>query len=68
MSAPPAWLAADGTPIACREKLAVLEENALELRQAMQNAFEDAVLIGVDAAAMRAWMVAEIAALASPRR
>ncbi len=70
MTASPAttWLAADGAPIACRDKLRVLEENAAELRQTMQDAFDDAVLMGVDEAAMRATLNAMVAALKTPRR
>jgi hypothetical protein len=48
MSATPIWRQPDGAPIACREKLRVLEENHAELAIVMQDAFEDAVLMGVD--------------------
>ncbi len=47
------WPGADGAPVSCREKLRTLEENHAELRQMMQDAFEDALLMGVDEAAMR---------------
>ncbi len=53
MSVPSIWPQADGNPVSCREKLKVLEENYVELSQVMQDAFEDAVLMGVDAVAMR---------------
>ncbi len=62
------WRTADGTPIACREKLKMLEENAAELQQAMQDAFEDAVLMGVDEAAMREWFTQAAASLRTPKR
>ena len=63
-----AWQLADGSPVSCREKLKVLDENRDEVRQVMQDAFEDAVLMGVDEAAMRG-LFAEIAqGLASPKR
>lgn len=69
MSAPPAtWPGADGKPISCREKLKVLAENHEEARQALQDVFEDAVLMGVDEAAMRRILADLVAALQSPKR
>jgi len=62
------WLQSDGTPVACREKLKVLAENQAELAQVMQDAFEDAVLMGVDEAAMRALLASMVAGLRSPNR
>ncbi len=63
-----AWQQADGTPVACREKLRVLEENHAELVQVMQDAFEDAVLMGVDESAMREHLMATVRGLRSPKR
>ena len=52
---PPAtWPQPDGNPVACREKLRMLAENHAELAQALQDAFEDAVLMGCDEAQFRA--------------
>jgi hypothetical protein len=68
MSGPATWPGADGQPIACREKLKVLAENHAEARQVLQDAFEDAVLMGVDEAAMRRILAEMVAALDSPRR
>lgn len=66
---PPAtWPGADGVPVACREKLRMLAENHAELAQAMQDAFEDAVLIGVDEQAMREILAGMVAGLESPKR
>ncbi len=65
---PPAWRLADGAPVACREKLKVLAENHAELATAMQDAFEDAVLMGVDEQAMRDVLRAMVADLRSPKR
>jgi hypothetical protein len=62
------WLQTDGTPIACREKLRVLAENQAELTQVMQDAFDDAVLMGVDEAVMRETLVRLVAGLRSPRQ
>lgn len=51
---PPAtWPGKDGEPVSCREKLKVLAENHAEAAQVLQDAFEDALLMGVDEAAMR---------------
>jgi len=63
-----AWPQEDGSPVSCREKLRVLEENATELRQTMRDAFEDAVLMGVDADAMRRILVEMVADLETPRQ
>ena len=43
----PEWLDADGQPIACVEKIKVLNENLDELEQIFQDALDDAVLMGV---------------------
>jgi uncharacterized protein (UPF0335 family) len=67
--APPAlWPQRDGSPVACREKLKMLAENHAELAQVMQDAFEDAVLMGVDEQAMRRILADMVAALESPKR
>jgi len=66
---PPAtWPGADGAPLSCREKLKVLEENHRELAQVMRDAFEDAVIMGVDEAAMRHILTEMVAALPNPKR
>ncbi len=62
------WPGADGQPIACREKLRTLQENHEEAAQVLQDAFEDAILMGVDEAAMRDIMAALVAGLRSPKR
>lgn len=68
-AAPPAiWPQADGSPVACREKLKMLQENHAELAQMMQDAFEDAVLMGVDEAAMRRILRDLVEGLNSPKR
>ncbi|HEY5300489.1 MAG TPA: hypothetical protein VIJ55_07425 [Acetobacteraceae bacterium] len=66
--APPVWTQPDGTPVSCREKLKMLAENHAELAQTMQDAFEDAVLMGVDAQAMRAILTDMVARLDNPKR
>ena len=62
------WLQTDGTPIACREKLRVLADNDAELAQVMRDAFEDAILMGVDPDRMRARLHAAIDRLQDPKR
>ncbi len=61
------WPQADGTPVACREKLRTLAETHAELAQVMQDAFEDAVLMGVDETAMRQILAEMVAKLRSPK-
>lgn len=60
------WLQADGTPVACQEKLKVLNENLIELRQVAQDAFEDALLMGCDKTQVRAVLHALIDSLTNP--
>ena len=62
------WPGPDGQPIACREKLRTLQENHDEAAQVLQDAFEDAILMGVDESAMRDIMAALVAGLRSPKR
>ena len=65
---PGEWPGVDGAPLSCREKLKVLGENHAELAQVMRDAFEDAVLMGVDEAAMRRILTGLVAALPSPKQ
>jgi len=65
-AAPLVWPQPDGTPVSCREKLRVLTENHRELAQMMQDAFEDAVLMGVDEAALRHMLTEMVERLRSP--
>jgi len=68
LAPPETWPGADGSPVSCREKLKVLAENHAELAQVMRDAFEDAVLMGVDEAALRRMLAGMVAALPSPKR
>jgi len=63
----PVWPQTDGTPVSCKDKLEILNENHEELRHVMQDAFEDALLMGVDEAAMRSIMAGLVAGLKSPK-
>ncbi len=49
----PTWRQPDGRPVACREKIQVLNENLGEIRQMAQDALEDAVLMGCDERQLR---------------
>lgn len=60
------WQQSDGMPVACKEKLKVLNENLLELRQVAQDAFEDALLMGCDEAQVRQVLRALIDSLQTP--
>lgn len=60
------WMQSDGTPLTCPEKLRMLAENEAELGQMLQDAFEDAILMGVDEALMRARLRLMIDALRRP--
>ncbi|WP_431270064.1 hypothetical protein [Dankookia sp. P2] len=68
LAPPDSWPGADGAPLSCREKLKVLAENHAELAQVMRDAFEDAVLMGVDEVAMRRILGDLVQALPSPNR
>jgi phospholipid/cholesterol/gamma-HCH transport system substrate-binding protein len=63
-----AWPQPDGSAVSCREKLKMLEENHAELAQVMRDAFEDAVLMGVDEQAMRQILAEMVAGLESPKQ
>ncbi|MFC0409084.1 hypothetical protein [Roseomonas elaeocarpi] len=66
---PPArWPGIDGDTVSCREKLRTLSENHEELVQVLRDAFEDAVLMGVDEGALRQILHGVVDALPSPRR
>jgi hypothetical protein len=65
---PAAWPGADGKPVSCNEKLKMLVENHMEAATVLRDVFEDAVLMGVDEAAMRQILQELIAALPSPKQ
>jgi uncharacterized protein (UPF0335 family) len=65
---PERWPGLDGNAVGCREKMRVLAENHVELAQVLQDAFEDAILMGVDEQAMRQILTAMVEGLESPKR
>ncbi len=67
MTPPETWPGRDGAPVACLEKLKMLRENHAEAAQVLADALEDAVLMGVDEAAMRRILAELVASLPSPR-
>ncbi|EHH67793.1 hypothetical protein [Gluconobacter morbifer] len=60
------WVDRQGEAVSCTEKLRVLRENDAELRQALQDAFEDGILMGVTPDAMRRTFEAMLADLKDP--
>ena len=44
----PVWVGPDGTPLSCRDKIKVLNENLEEIQEMAQDALEDAILMGCD--------------------
>jgi len=62
-----AWPQADGTPVSCRDKLEILNENHEELSHVMQDAFDDAILMGVDEAFLRALFASLVTKLKTPK-
>ncbi len=67
-SPPTHWPGLDGNAVGCREKLKVLTENYAEVAQTLQDAFEDAILMGVDEPAIRQVLHDVVAGLESPKR
>jgi hypothetical protein len=65
---PSNWPGLDGNAVGCREKMKVLAENHVELAQVLRDTFEDAILMGVDEAAMRGILKGMIEGLESPKR
>jgi hypothetical protein len=64
----PVWHTPEGEPVACVEKIKVLNENLDELRGLAQDALEDAVLMGCDEAQLREVLAGIIAGLVNPYR
>lgn len=59
----PAWRGRDGALLECTEKLRVLAENETELKQALQDVWEEALVMGVAPETMRARLEALLNAL-----
>ena len=65
---PIAWPGLDGNAVGCREKLKMLTENYREVAQVLTDAFEDAILMGVEEQAIRQVLADIVAGLESPKR
>jgi hypothetical protein len=65
---PSNWPGLDGNAVGCREKLKMLAENYAEVSQVLRDAFEDAILMGVDEQGMRQVLLDIVAGLDSPKR
>jgi len=65
---PTQWPGLDGNAVGCREKLKMLAENYTEVAQVLQDAFEDAILMGVEEDAIRQVLRDVVAGLESPKR
>jgi hypothetical protein len=65
---PSQWPGLDGNAVGCREKMKMLAENYEEVSQVLQDAFEDAILMGVEEQAMRQVLMDVVAGLVSPKR
>lgn len=64
----PVWHDPAGKPLACREKIKVLNENLVEIQGMCQDALEDAMLMGADEAQIRGVLDALVASLRNPYR
>jgi hypothetical protein len=62
------WLDDQGEPVSCVEKLKVLTETLGELRQAAQDALEDAILMGCGEDQVRAVLRDLVDGLHNPYR
>ncbi|GBR46161.1 hypothetical protein [Neokomagataea thailandica] len=60
------WQDKEGAPLSCVEKLRVLRENDAELRDVLQDAFEDGILMGATAESMRRSFEEALASLTDP--
>ena len=62
----PVWHQPDGQPLSCREKIKVLNENLMELREMAQDALEDGILMGGDETQLRTVLADMMASLENP--
>ena len=62
----PTWLDSDGSPVGCSEKIKVLNENLIEIKEICEEALEDAVLMGCDEQQIREVLSDIIASLPKP--
>jgi hypothetical protein len=63
---PAVWRTPEGGVVACVEKLKVMSQNLIELRQTAQDALEDAVLMGCAEDQVRDVLRQMVASLENP--
>jgi hypothetical protein len=64
----PVWRTPEGEPVSCVEKIKVLNENLVELRELAQEALEDAVLMGCDEQQVREVLASIVTGVVNPYR
>ncbi len=62
----PKWLDAQGQPVACTEKIKVMQQNMQELQQMAQDALEDALLMGCQEHQVRDYLLSVLQSLENP--
>lgn len=62
----PVWKDSEGNPLACKDKLTVLNSSFSDLKQEAQDVLEDAVLIGCDESQIRETLQAMLDQLENP--
>ena len=62
----PTWHRSNGEIVSCTEKVKVMRENIEELQQAIQDAYEDALLMDVDSAQIKSFLITMIENLENP--
>ena len=66
MNTLPIWLRDDGSVVSCVEKIKVMRENFEEIKQTIQDAFEDGLLLEVSENQMREALHHLVNALINP--
>jgi hypothetical protein len=64
----PVWRTPEGEQVSCVEKIKVLNENLAELKELVQEAFEDAVLMGCDERQVREVLAGIVTGIVNPYR
>ncbi|MBX9599050.1 MAG: hypothetical protein K2X04_10830 [Burkholderiales bacterium] len=62
----PIWHRSNGEIVSCAEKVKVMRENIEELQQVIQDAYEDALLMDVDSAQIKSFLITMIENLENP--
>ena len=63
---PPIWHDKDGQVLSCTEKVKVMSENMDEIRQMLQDVFEDALLMDCDETQIRSYLALLVTKLHNP--